>query len=212
MADLRSRFREVISSEEEFRSVMGYPSPRTVKKELSHLDEFCVTFIGRSPFVVISSCDAAGRMDVSPRGDPPGFVQILDRSTLVIPDRPGNRRADSFKNLLENDHLGLLFFVPGKQETLRVSGRAIVVRDAELRAMMAIGGKAPDFAIVVAVEQAFFQCAKCIIRSNLWNSDAWPSLAGLPSQAETIVAAAKLDISVNEMQAIIDEDREKRLY
>lgn len=210
--ELKSRFREVITSEAQFRAVMGFPAPRTLKKELSTLDEFCLAFIGRSPFVVISSCDAEGRMDVSPRGDPPGFVQVLDRRTLAIPDRPGNRRADTFKNLLENDHLGLLFFVPGKQETLRVSGRAIIVRDADLRALMAIGGKPPDFAIVVAVEQAFFQCAKCVIRSNLWNTTAWPSLSGLPDQAETIVAAAKLDISVSEMQAIIDEDRETRLY
>lgn len=210
--ELTSRFRDVVTTEEQFRAVMGYPAPRTVKKELTHLDEFCRVFIGRSPFVVISSCGADGRMDVSPRGDPPGFVQVLDEHTVAIPDRPGNRRADTFKNILEHDHVGLLFFVPGKQETLRVSGRAIVVRDAELRTTMAVGGKLPDFAIVVGVEQAFFQCAKCIVRSNLWNRDAWPALDGLPSQAETIVAAANLDISVSEMQAIIDDDRKARLY
>jgi uncharacterized protein len=210
--ELRSRFQDVIQSEAEFRAVMGYPAPRTLEKELSYLDDFCRTFISRSPFVVISSCDAAGRMDISPRGDPPGFVRVLDPRTLVIPDRPGNRRADTFRNLLENDHVGLLFFVPGKQETLRVSGHAVIVRDAEVRAAMAIDGKAPDFAIAVAVEQAFFQCAKCIIRSGLWRPDAWPSVNGLPSQAETIVAAAKLDMSVDEMQAIIDDDQRTRLY
>lgn len=151
-------------------------------------------------------------MDVSPRGDPAGFVRVLDEHTLAIPDRPGNRRADTFKNVLQNEHVGLLFLIPGKHETLRVSGRAIVVRDAELRETMAVDGRLPDFAIVVGVEQAFFQCAKCMIRSNMWNTKAWPPLAGLPSQAETIVAAARLDISVDEMQAIIDKDRETRLY
>ena len=209
---VNSGFKDIITSEEQFRAVMGYPAPRTLRKELSYLDEFCRTFIARSPFVVISSCDADGRMDVGPRGDPPGFVQVLDEHTLAIPDRPGNRRADTFKNILQNDHVGLLFFIPGKQETLRVSGRASIVRDTELRTTMEVSGKPPDFAIVVAVEQAFFQCAKCIIRSNLWNKEAWPALTGLPSQAETIVAAAKLDISVQEMQAIIDEDRKTRLY
>jgi len=209
---LDSRFEDVITTEAQFRAVIGHPHPRTLKKELSHLDDFCRAFIGRSPFVVISSSGADGRVDVGPRGDPPGFVQVLDEHTLAIPDRPGNRRADTFTNILQNDHVGLLFFIPGKQETLRVRGRARIVRDAALRATMMVGGKPPDFAIVVAVEQAFFQCAKCIIRSNLWNVEAWPSLAGLPSQAETIVSAAKLDISVDEMQRIIDEDRKNRLY
>jgi PPOX class probable FMN-dependent enzyme len=210
--ELSARFREVVTSEAQFRAVMGHPAPRTLDKELAYLDDFCRTFISRSPFVVISSCDAEGRMDVSPRGDPAGFVRVLDEHTLAIPDRPGNRRADTFKNILQNEHVGLLFMIPGKHETLRVSGRAIVVRDADLRETMAVGGRLPDFAIVVAVEQAFFQCAKCMIRSNMWNTKAWPPLAGLPSQAETIVAAARLDISVDEMQAIIDKDRETRLY
>jgi uncharacterized protein len=209
---LESRFHDVITTEEQFRAVIGSPTARTVAKELAYLDDFAQTFIARSPFVLIASSDADGRIDVSPKGDPAGFVRILDDRTLAVPDRPGNRRADTFRNLLENDHVGLLFMVPGKQETLRVSGRAIIVRDACLRDTMAVGGKAPDFAIVVSVDQVFFQCAKCMVRSSLWQPEGWPPLEGLPSQAETIVSAAKLDISVAQMQAIIDDDREKRLY
>ena len=106
-------------------------------------------------------------MDISPKGDPAGFVQVLDERTLAIPDRPGNRRADTFNNILQNDRVGLLFLIPGKQETLRVSGRAIIVRNLGLREQMAVGGKIPDFAIIITVDQAFFHCPKCMIRSHL---------------------------------------------
>jgi len=151
-------------------------------------------------------------MDISPKGDPPGFVQVLDERTLVIPDRPGNRRGDTFKNILQNDRVGLFFLIPGKQETLRVSGRAMIVRDLSLREQMAVGGKNPDFAIVVTVEQAFFHCPKCMIRSHLWTSETWPDQTGLPSLAEAVVAAGKLDVSVEHVQEMIDHDAKTRLY
>lgn len=210
--DLRSRFAEVVTSEAQFRAVMGTPGERAARKEIAFLDAHCRAFIARSPFVLVSSADAAGRMDVSPKGDPPGFVQVLDDRTLAIPDRLGNRRADTFRNLLERDTVGLLFLVPGKRETLRVSGRAIVVRDQALRETMAVKGKLPDFALVVAVEQAMFHCAKCMIRSSLWNPDGWPDLAGLPSMGEALVAAGKLDAPVAEVDAAIERDYVSSLY
>jgi PPOX class probable FMN-dependent enzyme len=210
--NLRSRFSEVVATEEQFREVMGNPSPAIVKKDISTLDSHARAFIEKSPFVLIGTSGADGRMDVSPKGDPPGFVQVLDETTLAIPDRLGNRRADTFKNLLVNDHIGLIFLISGKEETLRVSGRAIIVRDQLLRERMAVREKLPDFAIVVAIDQMFFHCAKCIIRSSLWNQDAWPNLSGLPSLAETMVSAGKLDRSVAEQQALIDEDADTRLY
>ena len=151
-------------------------------------------------------------MDISPKGDPAGFVQVLDDSTLAIPDRPGNRRADTFKNILQNDRVGLFFLIPGKQETLRVSGRAIIVRDLSLREQMAISSKIPDFAIVVTVDQAFFHCPKCVIRSHLWSPETWPDKTGLPSLAEAVVAAGKLDISVEQVQEMIEHDAKTRLY
>jgi hypothetical protein len=119
--------------------------------------------------VVVSSTDAQGNADVSPKGDPAGFVRVLDERTLLIPERPGNNRLDTFYNLLENPHVGLFFLVPGKRETLRVSGRARITIDADLLAPSALHGKLPAAGLVVAVDEVMFQCAKCIVRSELWN-------------------------------------------
>jgi len=206
------RFTEVVTSEEQFREIMGQPGHRVLRKETALLDQNCRAFIAKSPFILVASCDAAGRMDISPKGDPPGFVQVLDNQTLAIPDRPGNRRADTFHNLLQNAHVGLIFLVPGIQETLRVSGQALIVRDSWLRNQMTVRGKSPDFVVVVCVEQAFFHCAKCIIRSSLWDQTSWPDTSGLPTLAETMVAAGQLEDTVEEMQARIDNDARTRLY
>lgn len=205
-------FSEVVTSEGQLRAVLGQPMPRAVKKEIASLDVHCRAFISISPFVLISSCDAAGRLDVSPKGDPPGFVQVLDERTLAIPDRPGNRRADTFRNVLQNPRVGLLFLIPGKQETLRVSGRAMIVRDLALRERMAVGGKLPALALIVSVEQAFVHCAKCMIRSHLWDQNFWPDRAGLPSHARCLVDQAKLAQTVEEVQASVDESYKTRLY
>lgn len=121
---LQARFNEIITTEEQLRAVLGTPWSGVVSKELQMLDAHAKKFIGSSPFLIIGTADAEGRMDLSPKGDPPGFVQVLDDKTLAIPDRVGNRRADTFRNLLANDRIGLIFLIPGKQETLRVSGRA----------------------------------------------------------------------------------------
>lgn len=210
--DLQSRFHEVVTTEEQFRVVMGSPSVLVTRKELDELDSHAREFIGRSPFLLIGTSGADGQIDMSPKGDPGGFVRVLDNKTLAIPDRLGNSRADSFVNLVVNDQIGLIFFIPGKQETLRISGRAIIVRDLSLRQQMAVGNRLPDFAIVVEVNQMFFHCGKCITRSNLWKPAFWPSLFGLPSLAETMVSAGKLRQSVEEMQAIVDNDATTRLY
>jgi uncharacterized protein len=207
-----TRFSEVIATEPQFRAVMGHPSALVVNKHIHALDDFCRAFIVRSPFVLLASADGEGRMDVSPKGDPAGFVQVLDDHTLVVPERLGNRRADTFCNLLANPKVALIFLVPGKQETLRVSGSAIIVRDAWIRQRMAVNDKVPDFAIVVKVEEAFFHCAKCMVRSKLWEPAAWPDTHGLPSLAETNVAHGKLNQSVKEVQALIDKGMRERLY
>jgi len=210
--DLRSRFSEVVTSEDQIRAVMGSPTRAIIKKEIATLDAHARAFIAKSPFVLLATSGGDGRVDVSPKGDPPGFVQVLDDTTLAIPDRPGNRRVDTFLNLLANDRIGLFFLIPGRQETLRVGGRALVIRDRWLRERMAVREKLPDFALVVAVDQMFFHCPKCIIRSELWKPEAWPDQSGLSSLAETMVSAGKLDRTVAEQQAIIDEDAETRLY
>jgi uncharacterized protein len=206
------RFTEVVRSEKQLRSVLGSPLPHALRKEIAFLDPHCRDFIARSPFVFVSSCDAAGRMDISPKGDPAGFVQVLDDRTLAIPDRPGNRRGDTFRNVLQRPRVGLLFLVPGKPETLRVGGKAMIVRDQRLRERMAVRTKVPELALVVAVEQVFFHCAKCVLRSGLWSRDEWPQLAGLASHARCLVDHAKLGEGVDEVQARLDASNTTQLY
>lgn len=207
-----TRFRDVVTSEAQFRAVMGQPSELVIDKHIHVLDDYCRIFIERSPFVLLASADERGRMDISPKGDPAGFVQVLDEHTLVIPDRPGNRRADTFCNLLVNPQVALIFLVPGKGETLRVSGRALIVRDAWIRGRLAIRDKVPEFAVVVNVDEVFFHCAKCMLRSKLWDPSVWPDTQGLPSLAETSVAHAKLQRPVSEVQAMIEKGLRERLY
>ena len=205
-------FSKVIETEAQLRDVIGSPTQRVLKKQIASLDEHCRAFIAKSPFLLISSCDDNGNMDVSPKGDPAGFVRILDDETLAIPDRPGNRRADTFRNLLANPNVGLLFLVPGKQETLRINGTASIVRDQWVHEPMGVGGKLPDLAIIVKVREVFFHCAKCVIRSKLWDSKSWPDLKGLPSLARVMVDQAKLEESLEEMEALIEQSNRERLY
>ncbi len=207
------KFNNVIRSEAELRELMGAPvAPPVVEKTLASLDRHCLAFIERAPFVFISSTDAEGRMDISPKGDAPGFVKVLDSNTLVIPDRPGNQRFDTFRNLFESPRVGLIFLVPGKRETLRISGKAEVVRDQELLDTMAANGKTPALSIAVHVEEAFFHCAKCMIRSHLWQPEHWPSIEGLPTLAETMKDAASIPVPVEFLEGIIKQDEENRLY
>jgi PPOX class probable FMN-dependent enzyme len=205
-------FSDVIATEERLREVLGEPIQRSLQKEITHLDVHCRALIAKSPFVLIASSDAAGRMDVSPKGDPAGFVQVLDDQTLAIPDRPGNRRADTFSNVLRNPGVGLIFLIPGKLETLRVNGRARIVRDLGLRELMAVKGKVPELALVVTVEQAFIHCGKCMIRSGLWDRQSWPAVEELPSQAQCLVDHGRLSETVEEVEAAIEKARRTALY
>ena len=211
--EMALEFREVISSVEGLVAVLGRPGPRVLAKVTSAIDALSRDFIARSPFVLVASSDGEGNFDVSPKGDPPGFVRVLDGGrALAIPERPGNRRADTFRNVLRNPRVGLIFLVPGKSETLRVSGTASIVRDIELREEMALGGKVPELALVVAVREAFVHCTKCVVRSRLWEPDRWPALDGAPSLAEMMVAHGRLSDTVAEMQQVIDNDANTRLY
>jgi uncharacterized protein len=158
---------DTINSEEELRATCGTPS-WFQSKILSKLNVRCRQFIAESPFLVLASSGVEGRVDTSPKGDEPGFVHVLDDLTLAVPDRDGNRRLDTFTNLLQNPNVGLIFFVPGRRETLRINGKARIVRDIALRQRMAIKGKLPKVATLVSVERAFFHCGSCIARSQLW--------------------------------------------
>ena len=205
-------FENVIESEAELRELLGEPGHAVVAKTIGALDGYCRAFIARSPYLLVASCDAEGNMDVSPKGDPPGFVRVLDDRTLAIPERPGNRRADTYRNVLQNPAVGLIFLIPGTTETLRVSGRGLLVRDRELLESMAHRGKAPKLALAVRVTEAFFHCSKSLIRSHLWQPESWPERDGIPTLAETMVAHGKLPITVDEMADGIADDEENRMY
>ena len=206
------RFRDVVTSVEQLRDVVGTPGHRAAQKVVPILDEYCRRFIAASPFLLLATANQRGEMDVSPKGDPAGFVHVLDEKTLAIPDRLGNRRIDSFRNIVENPNVGVIFIIPGTEHTLRVSGKAQIVRDIELRETMAMNNKVPDHALVVSVERVLFHCPKCAIRSHLWDPEAWPDQAGIPTLAETLVAHSKLAESVADVQAVIDHDAVERLY
>ena len=209
---LAARFRDVVTSEAEIRAVTGQAHERAVAKVVTVIDDMSRRFIAASPFVFIASVGADGTADVSPKGDPAGFVRVLDERTLAIPDRLGNRRFDTFRNLLANPAIGLIFLVPGITYTLRVGGTALIVRDPDLRASLAVSGKEPDHVIVVEVARVLTHCPKCMIRSGLWTPDAWPDTAGVPGFAEALKAHARLAESVAEVEASIAAGNRDRLY
>jgi uncharacterized protein len=172
-----------VTTLEQLRELYPPPAERAVRKELDHLDHHCRRFISLSPFLLISSADSDGACDVSPKGGPPGFVTVLDDHRLLIPDATGNRRLDSFQNMLENPQVGLLFLIPGMGEVLRVNGRVELTRDPELLEGLQTGGRPALLALVVTIEQAYLHCAKSIIRSKLWQAESWPEPEQLPSAA-----------------------------
>ena len=174
-----------VASKDALRDVYKQPNPRSVAKELKRLDAHCRRFVELSPLVVIGTSGHAGQ-DVSPRGGPPGFVTVLDDNTLILPDFPGNNRLDSFENILENPSIGMLFLVPGVDETLRVNGRAEIDTDLALRTMGTVDGRLPATVIRVAVEQAYLHCAKALMRSGLWDPTAHVDRASLPSMGEML--------------------------
>ncbi len=180
-------------------------------KIIDHIDEQFRRFIAHSPFLTMATADAAGNADCSPRGDYPGFVKVLDEHTLAIPDRPGNRIADSFRNLAENDGIGLLFLIPGMRETLRVNGRAYPTDEPEVLARLHAEGRTPQLAIVVRVEQAYGHCGRALIRSRLWDPASRALADEMPTAGEMFTAQLGLDIDPK----VIDDGLEeayRKLY
>lgn len=193
--------------------MMGAASVRSRLKEQKSLDAHTRAFIAQSPFLLIATSDASGNCDVSPKGDAPGFVQILDDRRLVIPERPGNKRLDGMLNVLSNGHIGLIFLVPGRQETLRVNGRAWITRDPELLNRCVAQGKVPLVAIAVEIEQCFLHCPKAFIRSRLWQHESWPAADALPSMACVLFDQIKpSDATLQDYERSIEEGNTKGLY
>ncbi len=205
-------FHGVIESLEEIRELIGAPPAPVLAKVMTHIDDLSKQIIEKSPFVVLASANGSGYPDVSPKGDPAGFVRVIGTKYLVIPDRPGNRRVDTFTNLLENPYLAVLFLIPDKNETLRVTGECRIVRDEALRQSLAVGGHIPDLAIVLHVERVFVHCPKCMVRSKLWNAEYWVDSSGTASIVQAMIAHAKLDSTPEELKAQMESAGVTRLY
>jgi PPOX class probable FMN-dependent enzyme len=203
-------FEKIVNSEERLRAVLGHPSERALGKEQSKLDAHCRTFIAHAPFLILGTSDATGRCDVSPKGDQPGFVKVLDETHLAIPDRIGNNRLDGMRNILHNPHVGLIFLVPGREDTLRVNGRAWIVEDDAILDAMIVQGKRPPFAIGVEVEEAFMHCPRAFMRAGLWKPERWPDVSDVPSMAAMLWDQLPTRLSFPSADAY-EADQRKRL-
>jgi len=175
-----------IRTEDELRDLIGSPAGLVLSKIRDRLNDLTRQFVERSPFVCVATARPEGGLDVSPRGDPAGFVRILDERTLLLPDRPGNRIADTLTNVLADPRIALLFLIPGVGDTFRVNGRAEIVDDAELLAPSAVEGKVPRLGILVSIEEAYTQCSKALIRSDLWNPERHVDRSELPSSGQIL--------------------------
>jgi len=201
-------FDHALASVADLRTVFREPSKPSRAKQISHLDDHCVDFIGRSPFVLMASSDSAGRVDVSPRGGHPGFVKVLDQHRLAIPEMAGNNRLDSMQNIVESPGVGLLFCIPGLDETLRVNGTATITTDPGVLDTCADKGLHPKVAIGVDVEEVFIHCAKALRRSGLWHPDDWPDLTDMP----TVACILKDHYQLPELDLAAVEERLSDLY
>ncbi len=199
------------SNTAKLRTIYREPNERAALKVLDHLDVHCRNFIALSPFVVLSTTSAQGRVDASPRGDPPGFVVVADERTLLIPDRPGNNQIDSLKNIAECPHVGLLFFVPGMNETLRVKGTAEIVTDPVLLEPLSVRGKPPVSALRVTVEEVFLHCGRSLIRSRLWEPAAQIERSSFPTYGQ-VLADQIAGASAQAIDQAEDEANRTRLY
>ncbi len=186
------------------RGLYGEVGSLAAKKLMTRLDTHCRHFISLAPFLVLATADAAGRGDASPRGDAPGFVRVLDDNTLLLPDRPGNNLIDSYTNIMAHPGIGLIFLVPGINETLRVNGHATVTTDATLLSDCAAQGKQPRAGLLIAVEEVFFHCAKALIRSKLWDASrhvpraSFPTLGKIIADQTNATDAADADLRIED--------------
>jgi uncharacterized protein len=200
-----------ITDLQQLREVVGEPRSESSTKGYSFLDVHAKRFLSLCPFLCLGTMSLDGKADVSPRGDPPGFVKVLDDRTILIPERPGNRRADSMQNLLENPPVGIVAFLPGVDETLRMNGRGSVTSDPELLAGTEVRGKAAKYGIVVEIEEVFFHCGKAIIRSDLWGGKFQIERSEFPRLAQ-ILRDQNWGDDIDEIQQTIDESYSNRLY
>ena len=200
-----------ITTETELSALLGEPTLRVATKERRALDDYDKRWLAHSPFCLVATARADGTCDVSPKGDPPGFTVVLDDTTIALPERPGNRRADGFRNILSNPHIGLLYMVPGRGDTLRINGRATLVRDGDFFDQMTVKGHRPILATVVAIEQIFFHCSKAFLRSELWQPATWAP-DSLPSRAQIAQRLERPDETLEALEQYYGPDYSRGLY
>ncbi|NKZ13881.1 pyridoxamine 5'-phosphate oxidase family protein [Mycolicibacterium septicum DSM 44393] len=201
--------RREVTSADELRAIVGQPTAAVAKKVTDRLSEAQQVWLKQSPLGFVATTDADGRVDVSPKGDPPGFVQIIDDTTIAIPERPGNRRVDGFLNVLQRPHVGTVFVIPGRGDTLRINGTARILSDADYFDAMAVDGKRPILALEIAIEEVFFHCPKAFLRSETWKPESWNPTA-VPSVAQ-MAKAFKPDQSQEELDAYYSEDNLRKI-
>lgn len=204
-------FADALTSLDELIDRYPAANPKAWTKDVGTLDEAARALIAASPMVLVASHDAEGRADVTPRGGSPGFVTVLDDGHLAIPDATGNNRLDTLRNIVDTGFAGLLFVIPGRDQTLRVNGRAAVTEAPHVLERLTAVGKPPRTAIVVAADEVYAHCPKAFIRSKLWDPDAWPSLDDVPTAAEVMRAHGRQDMSLADVQAYLDESIRTRL-
>jgi uncharacterized protein len=196
--------RREVNTVDELRAVVGHPSEYVANKVGSKLAPIHQDWLAHSPLGFVATTDADGNLDVSPKGDPPGFVHIIDDTTIAIPERPGNKRVDGYLNVLARPHVGTLFLIPGRGDTLRINGRATVLSDADYFDAMSVQGKRPILALEIAVEEVFFHCAKAFLRSDAWQPDTWKPEA-LPSVAQ-MAQALRSNMSLADLERYYSEE------
>lgn len=205
-------FQHRVTSHEDLEALIGSPSELVIRKQLAELDGHMQAFIAEAPFALLATYGNNGRCDVSPRGDRPAVAKVLDPKTLVLAERPGNRRADSLQNIIDTGRIGLLFMIPGLGETLRVNGSACVIRDDPILASLAVNEKQPVVGIGVGVEECYLQCAKALIRSRLWEAHEPLKTPGLACFAEILIDQTNVDETVESLDQQIRQSYEERLY
>jgi PPOX class probable FMN-dependent enzyme len=201
-----------ITTEAELRALLGEPAAAALAKERDALHEFDREWLAASPFCLVATSAADGSCDVSPKGDPPGFTLVLDDRTIALPERAGNRRADGYRNILANPHVGLIFLLPGRTDTLRINGRARLVTDAELLDRMVVKGHRPVLAVVVEIEQVFHHCGKAFLRSQLWDLSTWDRADAVPSRPRIAQRLERPDESLEQLESYYGEQYTAGLY
>jgi uncharacterized protein len=201
--------RREVTTVDDLRAIVGHPNSYVANKVGTRLSAVQQDWLAHSPLGFVATTDAKGRVDVSPKGDPPGFVHVIDDTTIAIPERPGNKRVDGYLNVLQRPHVGTLFLIPGRGDTLRINGTARILADADYFDAMTVQGKRPILALEIDVEEVFFHCAKAFLRSDAWKPESWNPTA-VPSVAR-IAEALKKDMTLAELEKYYDEGNMRKI-